>query len=248
MSVFDPEPRMGRMRNPRRASKAVIPSYIGDEGLVANYLFRSGGGTKVYDHSAKRNHGDFENNPEWMDGVYGWCVDFDRADEDRISVPDDPSLDLTDAVTVLAWVNADEFVDWESVVTKSIGTGYCWRLYVESGPGIRAQLQDTAVNYPGGDVAADLVIGEWEQIGFTYEVTDPASDITVYHDGESVGTLAGTTNDIITSNDPLYLGIQNPTNPHALNGQEAWVLVYNRKLSGTEVNQFYENTRILFGV
>jgi len=244
--MYSPEPKRKWSRVPRQTPLKIVPSYIGREGLVGNWLFYNGAGTKLYDYSGRGNHGDFEINPEWVDGRYGWCVDFDSADGDRINIPDDPSLDLTDAITILAWVNADEFVNYESIATKEKNGTYCWRLYVESGPEIRAQLWDTAGNIPGGSIPEPLTVGEWEQVGFTYEVTDPASDITIYHDGSSVGTLAGTTNNIVTTNDPLWIGSLSTST--YLNGRLAWVLIYGRKLSGAEVGRFFEETRVLFGV
>jgi len=246
MSYFDPVPKFEPELDPEQEPAVVVPSYIGKAELVGNWLFYNGAGTKLYDYSGRGNHGDFEINPEWIDGRYGWCVDFDSADGDRINIPDDPSLDLTDAITILAWVNADEFVNYEAIANKEENGSYCWRLWVEAGPQVRGTIQDTASNFYGVAASAPLSTGEWEQVGFTYEVTSPASDITVYHNGTSVGAAAGSTNDIITSNDPLWIGSLSTS--VYLNGRLAWVLIYGRKLSGAEVERFFEETRVLFGV
>ena len=45
---------------------------------------------------------------DWVDGVAGKCLSFDGVDE-YVSVPDNASLDITDAITMSAWVYLDTF-------------------------------------------------------------------------------------------------------------------------------------------
>jgi len=241
--MYSPEPKRKWSRVPRQTPPKIVPSYIGREGLVGNWLFYNGAGTKLYDYSGRGNHGAISG-PTWVDGPFGWALDFERANGEYVEVPDDPSLDLTDAITILAWVNADEFVDYESIVSKTPSTHY--RMWIEAGPELRGEIGDTAGNRVGPVAGMSLSTDKWEQIGFTYEVTDPASDLTLYWNGSPKATAAGTTNDIATSNEPLWIG--SSADRAYLNAQLAWLLIYDRKLSGSEVERFFEETRVLFGV
>ena len=74
---------------------------------VGIWRFEEGSGTNLYDASGFDNDGMFIGNPapEFPNGVYlgTTALEFDGND-DYVSVPDDNSLDITDAITLTAWV------------------------------------------------------------------------------------------------------------------------------------------------
>jgi len=96
---YNPAPPDAPLRNPRRTPKRVVPSYIGESGQVGNWLFYMGAGDKLYDFSGEGNHGDLINDPEWVDGSYGWALDFDGADDYVVF----PSLSTFSEFTVIVW-------------------------------------------------------------------------------------------------------------------------------------------------
>jgi len=59
-------------------------------------------GLRVYDQSGKENHGTIYG-ARWLRGPIGGRLSFDGVD-DKVDVPDDPSLDLTDEMTLEAFV------------------------------------------------------------------------------------------------------------------------------------------------
>ena len=50
------------------------------------------------------------------------AVDFLGDGDDYVEIPDDPTLDLGDSFTVAAWVNVDNTIGTNPIVSKEIGT------------------------------------------------------------------------------------------------------------------------------
>ena len=90
------------------------------EGLVAYYSFDSG---TPKDDSGMGNHGKVvKGNPKVVDGQIGKALDFDG--DDGIEVPDNPTLQLADALTVACWVYPRSVVDPNN---KLDHCGICWK-------------------------------------------------------------------------------------------------------------------------
>src|SRR5262245_53701247 len=73
-------------------------------GLVAAYSFNEGSCTTVADASGNGNTGTISN-AAWVQGNYGGGLRFTGALNSFVSIPRVPSLDLTNAMTLEAWVN-----------------------------------------------------------------------------------------------------------------------------------------------
>ena len=71
-------------------------------GLVLWLKFDEGVGLKAYDLSQYRNHGTIYG-ATWVEGKFGKALQFDGVD-DYVEVPDSASLDITDEITVTAWI------------------------------------------------------------------------------------------------------------------------------------------------
>ena len=83
----------------------TAPSQIGnaDVNTVALWHFDEEEGDTVYDASGNDNHGVINGATWTSEGKFGYGLEFDGVD-DYIRVLDDPTLDLTDEVTVEAWI------------------------------------------------------------------------------------------------------------------------------------------------
>src|SRR6185437_3495139 len=71
-------------------------------GLVAAYSFDEGSGSTVADASGNGNNGTVTNG-SWTTGVHGDALSFNGSST-IVNVPDSPSLDLSNAMTLEAWV------------------------------------------------------------------------------------------------------------------------------------------------
>jgi hypothetical protein len=92
----------------------VISTAAYGAGLVGYWSFDDG---TAKDQSGMGNHGEIIGDPQRVAGKIGDCLDFD-GDGDGITVPDDPSLQLEDALTVVCWIKARTGVDHG---------GICWK-------------------------------------------------------------------------------------------------------------------------
>lgn len=90
------------------------------DGLVAYYSFDAG---TPKDNSGNGNSGVFEGDPKLAAGKIGACLDFD-GDGDGVTVADNASLQLPDALTVAAWIFPRTGVDHGGICWKGEKIGW----------------------------------------------------------------------------------------------------------------------------
>jgi len=67
--------------------------------------------------SADANDGTLNNGPVWTSGKVGGALSFDGLN-DYVEVPDSANLDITDAITLEAWINPQTVGAWKRVIVK----------------------------------------------------------------------------------------------------------------------------------
>jgi hypothetical protein len=106
----------------------LVTSLVGNAsaGLVGHWKLDEGAGTIAHDSSRNENHGTLDG-PIWRpsDGQIGGALEFD-GNNDCVEVPDDPSFDITNEITVTAWINPGDVIDWRTIVAKYAHTP-AWR-------------------------------------------------------------------------------------------------------------------------
>jgi len=135
------------------------------------------------------------------------AVDFLGDGDDYVEIPDDPTLDLGDSFTVAAWVNVDNTIGTNPIVSKEIGT-ISETNYNLQVTGTRAQLAfawDAAAslnaptlgttscdNLPGGIVSCNVTTVQdvvsantWHHIAAVYK--NSTKTTTIYVDGVKPG-------------------------------------------------------------
>ena len=150
MSWYSPKPRQLPKRLPRRRPIKAIPSGIGDQGIVGNWLFYYlKGGNHLHDFSGEGNHGTI-NGASWKDGRYGWALEFDGVD-DYVDCGDNTG-EGEGAITLSAWVKADS-------ITSVDGDGH--------GSG-RVNTEVIIQKSGDGDDAFGYELGQSDQVAFLY--------------------------------------------------------------------------------
>ena len=91
-------------------------------GLVLAYGFEEGHGVTVVDQSGNGNHGTL-NGAVPTGGRFGGALAFDGVGA-RVIVPDSPSLHITSAITLEAWVNPTRIGSWRDVIYKEIDDNF----------------------------------------------------------------------------------------------------------------------------
>ncbi len=86
--------------------------------LVGRWLMDEGSGSTILDDSTFGNDGTLSGDPTWVSGQHGLALALDGSG-DYATVPDAASLDLTDAITIAAWVRPGKIAT-QDLVTKAI--------------------------------------------------------------------------------------------------------------------------------
>jgi len=240
--MFTPRPKFAPKRLPRQVPKVTVPSYIGESGQVGNWLFYNGAGGKLYDFSGKRNNGDIVG-PKWVDGSFGWALDFDGSD-DYVEIPDDPSLDIGGALTVLAWLYSNDSAQTGGALFKREGLPGNW------GPngnyGIEIADGNYGFTYFDGTSFHDIISNTppevtWHHFAGVYR-SDGTAEVWIDGDRENYATDLP----VPATND--YHLIIGAAYDSYWNGLVAGVRIYERALSTDEIRRHFESTRGIFGV
>jgi len=239
--MYNPSPKRGWIREPRRMPIKVVPSYIGDDGIVGNWLFYNGGGDVLRDFSRNGNHGTI-NGAVWRDGPFGWSLYFDGVD-DWVEIPDDPSLDITEPVSWGGWARTETESGIPLIMSKSDGSNYV--------------TFDIRIDYGTLVTSGGFYDGTWHRAAYGwvpssgewhfYFVTYDGSTIRLYVDGVEVGTH-DTTAAWPTGTGSLAIGRYEWGGSNYIDGTAKSVRIYDRALSASEISRKFEEMRGIFGV
>ena len=207
-----------------------------DESLVLYLPFDEGDGDEVEDLSMYGNDGTLQNDPEWVAGKYDSALEFSINGMNWVQVPDDDTLDITEELTMMAWVLSKGQDTYARIVDKN--NPYMVELFSD----------DTLWAYfeGGGDYTSTATVprNEWAHVAVTYD----GSDLRFYVNGELEDTLnAGVTLNV--SENPLTIGnmtggaVGNQgegNNVRPFFGAIDEVKIYNRALSDGEIAEAME--------
>jgi len=202
------------------------------DGLVACWNFDEGAGGVLHDRSGNNNHGKIHG-ATWVRSGKGYALRFD-GENDYVDCGNSPSLDITGAVTLQAWVRphaanrgepgiAGKF--FESYALTYYGNGY-W--YISSG---------------GNNVSGRLKIGVWTHIAGTFD----GSILRIYINGQEA-QVKGSKYDRIKHGKNFLMGciVGDPTHKDAFlrntgffPGMIDGVRVHNRALGQKEILRDY---------
>jgi len=202
-------------------------------GLVAYYNFDEGFGTTLHDISGTGNSGTLVNGPNWTKGKYGGALKFDGTD-DYVNCGKDESLNITDAITIAAWVKASAYAgDGRIIVDKN--SRYFLGLLWNGKPQFRLYL--STLEY--SDLVADdaVTLDQWYHLVGTYDMNGGANNQKFYINGEEKKNATQTASIQDNLNFILYMGGSPSRDP--FNGLIDEVRIYNRALSEEEIRYLY---------
>ena len=167
---------------------------------VAAYAFAEGAGSSVADVSGLGNAGSVGSAVWSSQGKFGNALSFDGVGA-RVTVPDAPSLRLTTAMTLEAWVFPTQVTNaWRDVIYKGDDNYY---LMATTTPSSRPMGGGffSGVGYGEAFGASALAANTWTHLAATYD----GSMVRLYVNGVQVASKAQT-GSLRTSANPLQIG------------------------------------------
>ncbi|MFH1883455.1 MAG: PA14 domain-containing protein [Planctomycetota bacterium] len=146
--------------------------------LVGHWRFDEGSGNTAHDQSGNGNDGTLINDPVWAIGIINGALQFDGID-DHVNCGNGPSLNVTDAVTIAAWVKLNSVPPAFSVLIAGKYGAY-WLEWRDTKLLSLSMFINGAYN--GSGPTLDLADGDWHHIALTYDGTHKKG----YHNRQEV--------------------------------------------------------------
>jgi len=209
-----------------------------DTSLVLYLPFDEGSGDTVGDLSMYGNDGTLQNNPEWVSGAYGTALEFSGAEMNWVEVPDADILDITEELTIMAWVMNKGQTTYARIVDKNNP----YMLYLQEDDSL-----DIYFSFPeAGWGATDAIVPRdtWTHVAATFDGTLERLYINgeLRFTRESPGTIQVSENPLTIGNmTGGAVGDQNSgNNARPFLGAIDEVKVYNIVLSDGEIAEVME--------
>lgn len=221
-----------------------------DPYLVGWWTFDDGSGTVAKDSSGKGKEATLVGGPAWIKGKVGsGALSFDAAD-DIVEVPEVPAFDLSDALTITAWIKVNNFSTHYFILDKSpSGTApdnYPGNYEFRSTPaGLLEFGHQTSqgTDYHFYASTRNLTAGRWTHVAVTMV---KASQVKFYIDGTPAGEAAQTFNWPVLNDEPLRIGGRKDKYSF-YNGCIDDVRLYNRALTAGQVKAVFEGGAPVYG-
>jgi hypothetical protein len=197
-----------------------------------------GTGSTAYDKSGYNNNGTIYG-AVWANGRHGKCLSFDGAD-DCVNCGNSTVFDLTNTLTVMAWVYRAGAWSESYIVDKRVGgatpaVNYTLCYWY----GLKFIVADASTYNSANDLSPS--IGVWTH----YAGVLDASYVKLYKNGSLLTQMARTVGTLQTSTNPLVVGRYGASPSLAWNGLISAVHIYNRVLSADEIKAHYLGGRVL---
>ena len=212
---------------------------VDSENLVLYLPFDEGIGTTAADLSAHQNHGTLYK-ASWTRGKYGSSIELSGEPGGWVEVPDAPSLDITDEITLMAWVCPTQFTSesLRMVVKTWIRDTTPWMaygLYHEANTNGRPRFSISVNGQERATLAEhapQLPLDEWTHLAATYDGTQ----MKLYYNGELEAEMAAT-GKIDTNDVPLSIGRNSEGDKEHYIGLIDEVAIWNVALDESEIRQ-----------
>jgi concanavalin A-like lectin/glucanase superfamily protein/Big-like domain-containing protein len=196
-------------------------------GLVAAFGFEETTGTTATDASGSGNTGTINGPIRSLTGKFGSALSFDGVN-DQVNVPDANSLDLSNAMTLEAWVRPSVLSAWRTVLMKEQTAGLVYGLYANGDTNRPSVHIYTNAERDIRGTAA-VPVNAWTHVAATYD----GAVLRFFVNGTQVSTsnVAGT---ILASTGQLRIGGNNIWGEW-FSGLIDEVRVYKRTLTAAEI-------------
>ena len=221
----------------------VLDSYaVLDENLVLYLPFDEGKGDIAKDTTKHKNNGQLHQ-VEWAKGKYGTAVEFSGVKGGWVEVPDAPSLDITDEITLMLWVHPTQFTgEWLRMLVKTwAGDGEPWMvygLYQEGGTQGKVGfiLSVDKAKEKRSPHGPPIKKEEWTHLAATYD----GQVQKIYYNG-TLKESQKVTGKIDTNDVPISVGRNNEGDREHYVGLIDEVAIWNKALTKDEIREAMES-------
>ena len=210
----------------------VSSSYakIDPESIVAIWLFDELADDVVKDVSGNGHDGQIIGKVEQVEGKFGTALEFPGTAGDYLEIPDHEDLQITDAITLVSWVNVD--TAGCNIVGKDDNVSRNYNIHITTdaaSPGcVKAYLSGTTAT--ATTVVTD---SEWHHVAATWD----GSEIKVYTDGVEEASVAFA-GPISTSDVPVEIGRRGGSGgTKVFTGAIDEVAIFNQALTGDDISK-----------
>jgi len=216
-------------------------------GLVGLWIFNEGIGDKVYDLSGNENTGTLTNmafpstpTSGWNPGRLGPAIALDGSD-DRVNCGNNPIFNITDTITMSAWVMLNQNDNLNPIVTKdlayilrrtNLAEGKYFQFLVRTGGIWSSKAISIAVATPG----------VWYHVVGTYNKDGGTNNLNIYVNGVR-GTPQTVTGTIDTNTELVNIGFRIV---NFFNGLIDESRIWNRVLTNDEILTLYTSPYSMF--
>ena len=209
-----------------------------DPTLVGCWQMDENGGTVLLDGSSFANNATLYGSPTWAAGIGGsYAIDFNGTSQYAL-VPDDPSLDIADQITILAWIRPEQYAtqDLLKKATNGAVNGYELSLATTKSDAssqrafFRINQASTGDTYRINASTMYPIDGTWMHVAATFD----GSTMRLYINGVEEAHSVGPVPPIELNNVPLSIGAQSTPSRY----YKGWMddtRVYHRALSPEEI-------------
>jgi chitodextrinase len=195
---------------------------------VAAYSFDAGSGTALADVSGKGNNGTISGATWTSAGRSGGALTFDGVN-DLVTIADASSLDLTNGMTLEAWVRPTATGSWRTVVTKEMTGNLAYGLFSDSDTAQSAGIVSVGPLQDIVRATSAPALATWTHLATTYD----GANQRIYVNGVAVASR------------PLSGSMPNSTGALRIGGNNVWaewfqgqiddLRIYDRALSASEL-------------
>ena len=197
------------------------------DGLVFLMMFDEEQGDTVSDLSGFGNDGVVDGKTDWMDGQFDKAFHFDGST--HITVENaKPLMDLTNPMSVGAWVNPDILGDWRNIVEMDGGAG--WKM------GFADSHAIVWTTYHVLDFVSQTPIetGEWTHVCATWD----GAEAIVYVNGEPDPPMGGGGIIDVSGEPSLDIGWRSTTSASFFEGGMGELFIFDKVLEQDEIKEF----------
>jgi concanavalin A-like lectin/glucanase superfamily protein len=160
----------------------ISDAKVDPDTIVGMWLFDEGNGDTIKDSSGNGDDGEI-NGAKWVEGMFGTALEFNGS-TDAVACPDNDSLDITDVITVSAWIKTPQPAkNFQMIVTHGMAV---WELRFNASSGtvhFCAQIAGVWIDQTKYSTDTILDADTWYHVVGTYD----GSEVITWLDGKNDG-------------------------------------------------------------